>query len=139
MIDSSEIVVGLIVTSLVAVLGALIKPFRNRILSLLKYPIIMEYESQFETKIGYVFVVKIHSKKNKLISISRDNFSIKMVVDKNLITKEIRQKLMFGEHIKVLESPMVLEALINNRSFGNVADYISLKLRRAIYEWTFRL
>jgi len=85
----------------------------------------MEYESQFETKMGYVFVANIQSEKNKLISVPKAAFSVKLMFDRKLLKRAEKEKIIYGEHVLVFDSDAVLKAFIENRSFGNVTDNIS--------------
>jgi len=89
------------------------------------YPIIINYMSQFETKKGYVFVIKIYTEKNRVIRIPKNAFKIKIVVD-SVLKRKFKEKLIWGEYVNVFESEVLLQAYIDNRSFGNVLSYVSV-------------
>ncbi len=94
-----------------------------------KYPVTMNYVSQLETKKGYVFVVDVLSKNNRVVSISKSRFKITIVLDKELAHKAEKGKLIYGESVEIFDSEIVLKAHLEGRSFGNVRRSVELHNR----------
>lgn len=90
----------------------------------LRYPVTFEYVRQFETKIGYVFVVKAQTWKNRVITVPKDRFEIQINLDSEFAHKMDKSKLVYGERVHVYESELVLNADIEGRSRGNVLSYV---------------
>ena len=92
------------------------------------YPLIIEYVGQFETNKGYVFVIELYTKTNKVIKVPKSNFNIKIMVDK-VLARKMKDKLMYGEYADVLESEVLLKAHIEDISYGNVLSYVPIHKR----------
>ena len=89
-----------------------------------KYPVNIEYVGQFETEKGYVFVIEIYTEENRVIRIPKSSFRIKITVDSKL-KRRLKEKRVYGEHVDIFESDIILQAYLNGRSYGNVPNYVA--------------
>ena len=89
------------------------------------YPVIIDYVDQFETRKGYVFIIEIYTVKNRVVQIPKNTFKIKIRVDPAR-SRKMKGKLDKGEYVDVYESEALLQASIDNRSFGNVSNYVGV-------------
>lgn len=92
------------------------------------YPLIIDYVGQFETEKGYVFVIELYTKKNKVIKVPKSDFNIKIMVDK-VLARKMKDKLVYGEYVDVFDSEVLLKAHIDGRSYGNVPSYVPIHKR----------
>ena len=88
---------------------------------LMMYPIQVDEIGQFETTRGYVFVVQVRAKANKVVSIPKASISVKVEFNLQTVTEQAKGKLVYGESVQVFDSQIILNAYIENRSFVPVA------------------
>ncbi|MCK4224059.1 MAG: hypothetical protein KAX39_02685 [candidate division Zixibacteria bacterium] len=112
------------ISTTVDIVKAIAKLIRKLSALFFRYPVIIDYVSQFETKIGYVFVIDVQTERNKVITIPKNRFEIKIKLDRALARKTDKSKLIYGEHVNVYDSEFVLQADIEGRSHGNVLSYV---------------
>jgi len=106
-------------------LGSLIRPFCNQLKKPFLYPVYVEDISQFETNKGYVLEIGISTLLNKVISINRNNFSIKIKIDQQLKKKMSKNNIIYGEKVLVFDNEHILKAFLDGISYGNVSLYIN--------------
>jgi len=113
-----------VLSALESVVKVLLWIVKTAVRPLFLYPIELSNVGQFETKIGYVFVTDVRAKKHRLISIPKNGFSVKIVFDRNLVTKDEKEKLAYDETVSVFDSEVVLNTHLTGKSYGNVLDYV---------------
>jgi hypothetical protein len=88
------------------------------------YPVNINYVGQFETEKGYVFVIEVYTEENRVIQIPKKSFSIKIIVDSKLV-HIMKEKRVYGEHIDIFDSEVLLKIYLSDRTYGNVLNYVA--------------
>jgi hypothetical protein len=89
------------------------------------YPVNINYVGQFETEKGYVFaIIEVYTEENRVIQIPKKNFSIKIIVDSKLVHR-MKEKRIYGEHIDIFDSEVLLKTYLSDRTYGNVLNYVA--------------
>ncbi len=101
---------------------------------LFQYNIDCKYVQQGETNKGYIIEVAVRTRSNGVIQIRRDDICLRLTLDKQLVTDQIKPKIMYGLKTQVFDSLPVLQAHIQGLSYGNVSNYISV-LDRPMTLW----
>jgi hypothetical protein len=107
--------------------------------SFVLYPINIQYVQQFETNLGYVFVVNIQTTCRQPISINKDRFKVRIQKDTELIKKVDNDKILYGESVEIFDSKELLDAKIRGLSVGNVANHIWLENKSNNYFFLLRV
>ncbi|MGB8657369.1 MAG: hypothetical protein WCE90_06235 [Candidatus Zixiibacteriota bacterium] len=111
-----------------SIVADIIKGFVNLIVKasewFFAYPVNINYVGQFETEKGYVFVIEVYTEENRVIQIPKKSFSIKIIVDSKLAHR-MKEKRVYGEHIDIFDSEVLLKTYLSDRTYGNVLNYVA--------------
>ena len=91
---------------------------------LFEYPVDVQYVKQGESNNGYIIEIDICSNGKRLVSIPKDRFGVKLILDDTLRGTMDRSQQLYGERVQVFDSIGVLEAFLRRKSYGNVSSAI---------------